>query len=66
MLKSGDDEGLGKKVLITVSVGVRDGTIILETICQHLLKYKIHIPFDPVTPFQGIGPMGVGGESTSS
>ena len=46
MVKSGDGTGLGEKgTLVTVSVGVDDGTCIVETICQNLLKYKIHIPF---------------------
>lgn len=41
----------GKKgILITVSVEVYDGTFIMETIWQNLLKYQIHIPFGLVVP----------------
>lgn len=46
LVKSGDGTGLGEKhTLVTASVGVHNGTCIFETICQNLLKYKIHIPF---------------------
>lgn len=47
--------GMGtNQLILSLLVGMQNGRVILEKSLAFLIKFSVHLPYNPVIPFMGI------------